>query len=41
MNPDDPSASHNENTKSKNQALKDYIDKKLISKIELDKHIVG
>jgi len=41
LNPEEEGTHHSDHTNTKTQCLKDYIDKKLIAKIELDPHILG
>jgi len=40
LNPDDKSTSYREANTINDQALRDYIDKKLIAKIEFAEHVI-
>ena len=40
LNPQENEESHRDSRKAKIRALKDYIDRKLVAKVELDKHVI-
>ena len=41
LNPDKDASTYRGSTKDKVKALRDYIDKKLVAKVELDEHMLG